>query len=117
MALTKQDLQAIEGVVQTVIESQDIDGVVKKAVEAEDIKGVVEKAVDNGFEELAQMIQRDVVERMATKDDLSKVASDVGELKTDVADIKEHLGVIEESFAMPAELRFQSRKRPVRRAA
>ncbi len=104
MALTKQDLQAIKGVV-------------KDAVEAQDIKGVVKKALDDGFEELAQMIQRDVVERMATKDDLSKVASDVAVLKTDISDIKGHLGVIEDSFAMPAELRFQSRKRPVRRAA
>ncbi len=77
MALTKQDLQAIEGVVQTVVESQNIDGAVKKAVEAQDIKGVVKKAVDDGFEELAQMIQRDVVGQMATKDDLGKVARDV----------------------------------------
>ena len=45
------------------------------------------------------------------------IESDLCTVKEDVADIKQHLGTIEDSFAMPVELRFQSRKRPLRRSA
>ena len=45
----------------------------------------------------------------------NRIEGDLGEVKGDVSDIKQHLGTIENAFAMPAELRFQSGKRPLRR--
>ncbi len=89
MPLTKQDLKAIDDIVKS--------GVV------EGVGQVIEDVVSPRFQGI--------------EDRLDTIESDIGTVKEDVADIKHHIGTIEDSFAMPAELRFRSRKRPLRRAA
>ena len=78
MALTNEDLRAIEGIVR--------------------------KHVDGSVDVLAAIISK-------------TVTTPLQDLASDVEDIKRHISTIEESFAMPVHLKFQSRKRPLRRTA
>lgn len=86
------------------------------------IKGIVTDAVNGGVAELAQMVADGFGETAKTGDverrfdavdkRFDRLEADVDALRWDVGDVKKHLGTIENAFAMPAELRFAARKRP-----
>ena len=76
-----------------------------KQVTNEELAGMI----NEGFNDVKKDI-RAIKQDMATKEDLRGVQNDVADIKQDVGTIANHIGLIEDAFAMPKEQRLKLRR-------